>query len=45
MDDIGKAKAAAVRTALLRFNPQIAVEAVVERLTPQNAAQLVAGPT
>ena len=42
MDDIGKAKAEAARVALLRFNPEIAIEAIVERLTPQNAAQLVA---
>ena len=41
MLDIGKPKAETARLALLRFNPQIAVEAVVERLTPQNAAQLV----
>src|SRR5438874_3194040 len=42
MPDIGKPKAETARAALLRFNPQIAVEAVVERLTPQNAAHLVA---
>ena len=41
MPDIGRPKAERARAALLRFNPQIAVEAVVERLTPQNAAQLV----
>lgn len=39
--DIGTAKAEAARTALLRFNPLIAVEAVVERLTPQNAERLI----
>jgi molybdopterin/thiamine biosynthesis adenylyltransferase/rhodanese-related sulfurtransferase len=42
MPDLGKPKAQVARAALLRFNPQIAVEAVVERLTPQNAARLVA---
>lgn len=42
MDDIGSAKAEAARARLMRFNPGIAVEAVVERLTPQNAARLVA---
>jgi molybdopterin/thiamine biosynthesis adenylyltransferase/rhodanese-related sulfurtransferase len=39
--DIGLAKAAAARAALLRFNPLIAVDAVVERLTPQNVSRLV----
>ena len=43
MADIGKLKAEAGATALRRFNPGIAVEAVAERLTPQNAAALVAG--
>lgn len=43
MPDIGQAKALAARRTLLRFNPQIAVEAVAERLTPQNATRLVAG--
>ena len=43
MADIGAAKAEAARTALLRFNPLIAVEAVAERLTPQNAARLGSG--
>src|SRR6185437_4571566 len=42
MDDIGKAKAEAARDRLQRFNPDIAIEAVVARLTPQNAAGLVA---
>src|SRR5437899_7354082 len=37
--DIGNAKAEAARAALLRFNPQIEAAAIVERLTPQNAAQ------
>jgi len=39
--DIGTAKATTARAALLRFNPLIAVEAMVERLTPQNAERLV----
>jgi molybdopterin/thiamine biosynthesis adenylyltransferase/rhodanese-related sulfurtransferase len=42
MDDLGKPKAEAARDRLLRFNPEVAVEAVVARLTPQNAAALVA---
>jgi molybdopterin/thiamine biosynthesis adenylyltransferase/rhodanese-related sulfurtransferase len=42
MSDIGKPKAEAARSGLLRFNPGVAVEAVVERLTPQNADRLVA---
>jgi molybdopterin/thiamine biosynthesis adenylyltransferase/rhodanese-related sulfurtransferase len=41
MTDIGAPKAEAARAAVLRFNPQIAVEAIVERLTPQNSARLV----
>jgi molybdopterin/thiamine biosynthesis adenylyltransferase/rhodanese-related sulfurtransferase len=43
MPDIGKAKAVAARTALLRFNPDVAIEAKVERLTPQNVGLLVGG--
>jgi molybdopterin/thiamine biosynthesis adenylyltransferase/rhodanese-related sulfurtransferase len=42
MADIGKPKAEAARWTLLRFNPGITVDAVVERLTPQNAMRLVA---
>lgn len=42
MPDIGKAKVEAARAALLRFNPGIEIEAIVARLTPQNAAALVA---
>ena len=42
MDDLGKAKAEAARDRLLRFNPGIAIDAVVARLTPQNAHDLVA---
>ena len=42
MPDVGKPKAQCARAALLRFNPGLEVEAKVERLTPQNAASLVA---
>lgn len=42
MGDIGVAKAEAARTTLQRFNPGIVIDAVVERLTPQNAPSLVA---
>lgn len=42
MADIGKPKAAMAVAFVRRFNPQIAAEAVVERLTPQNATALVA---
>jgi len=42
MGDLGKPKVEAARTRLLSFNPDIAIEAVAERLTPQNAAPLVA---
>jgi molybdopterin/thiamine biosynthesis adenylyltransferase/rhodanese-related sulfurtransferase len=42
MDDLGAAKAEAARERLLRFNPGIAIEAIVARLTPQNALDLVA---
>lgn len=42
MSDLGVAKAEAARATLRRFNPGISVEAIVERLTPQNAADLVA---
>ena len=42
MDDIGKPKAEAARAVLQRFNPDVAIEAVVERLTPQNVEALVA---
>jgi rhodanese-related sulfurtransferase len=43
MADIGKPKAETAAMALKRFNPAIEVTAVVARLTPQNAAALVAG--
>jgi molybdopterin/thiamine biosynthesis adenylyltransferase len=41
MADIGMSKAQAARQGLSSFNPGIVVEAVVDRLTPQNAAALV----
>jgi molybdopterin/thiamine biosynthesis adenylyltransferase/rhodanese-related sulfurtransferase len=43
MADIGTPKAEAARTVLRRFNPEVTVEAVAERLTPQNVERLVAG--
>jgi sulfur-carrier protein adenylyltransferase/sulfurtransferase len=42
MDDIGKPKAEAARSRLLGFNPDLSIDAVVERLTPQNATRLAA---
>src|SRR5436190_21752095 len=42
MADIDKPKAEVAAAALRRFNPEVAAKAVVERLTPQNAAALVA---
>src|SRR5438445_9712861 len=42
MSDIGSLKAEAARAALQAANPAIRVEAVCERLTPANAAALVA---
>jgi len=42
MGDIGKPKAETARTVLQRFNPEIEIEAVIERLTPQNVEALVA---
>jgi molybdopterin/thiamine biosynthesis adenylyltransferase/rhodanese-related sulfurtransferase len=41
MADIGTAKAEAARKILRRFNPDVSIDAVVERLTPQNAEELV----
>ena len=41
MADIGKPKAEAARAALLRFNPGVAIETKVERLTPQNVGVLI----
>jgi molybdopterin/thiamine biosynthesis adenylyltransferase/rhodanese-related sulfurtransferase len=43
MSDIGSFKVQATRAALLRLNPTIAVDALAQRLTPANAAALVAG--
>jgi molybdopterin/thiamine biosynthesis adenylyltransferase len=40
--DVGKPKAVVAAMALRGFNPDVAARAVVERLTPQNAASLVA---
>jgi molybdopterin/thiamine biosynthesis adenylyltransferase/rhodanese-related sulfurtransferase len=42
MSDIGSLKAQAARAALQAANPSVQVEAVCERLTPANAAELVA---
>jgi molybdopterin/thiamine biosynthesis adenylyltransferase/rhodanese-related sulfurtransferase len=42
MTDIGALKAEAARSALRAANPQVQIEAVCERLTPANAARLVA---
>jgi molybdopterin/thiamine biosynthesis adenylyltransferase/rhodanese-related sulfurtransferase len=42
MADLGSLKAEASRVALLATNPEIRIEAVCERLTPINAARLVA---
>jgi len=42
MSDVGLLKAQAARSALLDSNPEIEIEAVSERLTPANAAHLVA---
>ncbi len=42
MADLGQLKAECAGAALQRFNPEIAVQPVPERLTPQNAAALVA---
>jgi molybdopterin/thiamine biosynthesis adenylyltransferase len=43
MSDVGLLKAECARAALLALNPNVAVEAVCERLTPANAEALVAG--
>jgi sulfur-carrier protein adenylyltransferase/sulfurtransferase len=42
MSDIGSLKAQAARAALQAANPEVRVEAVCERLTPANAAGLLA---
>jgi molybdopterin/thiamine biosynthesis adenylyltransferase/rhodanese-related sulfurtransferase len=41
MGDVGKSKAVVARRRLLDFNPDVSIEAVAERLTPQNAERLV----
>jgi len=41
MSDLGKPKAEAARAALGALNPEVRIEARVERLTPANAAPLV----
>src|SRR6185437_15176572 len=43
MSDIGALKAQGARNALLAANPEVRIEAVCERLTPSNAAHLLAG--
>ncbi|MDP2372390.1 HesA/MoeB/ThiF family protein [Reyranella sp.] len=43
MIDIGKSKVEVAQAALRQFNPDVGVEAHAERLTPQNAARLIAG--
>jgi molybdopterin/thiamine biosynthesis adenylyltransferase/rhodanese-related sulfurtransferase len=43
MSDLGELKAAAARAALLALNPNIAVEAFAERLTPANAPAFARG--
>lgn len=42
MRDLGSAKATAARDALRQLNPGIAIEALVERLSPSNVASLAA---
>ncbi len=42
MADVGNPKVKVARAALLRFNPDLRVDVHAERLTPQNAARLVA---
>ncbi len=42
MSDLGLEKAGAARAALLQMNPALGIEAVAERLTPANAARLIA---
>jgi molybdopterin/thiamine biosynthesis adenylyltransferase/rhodanese-related sulfurtransferase len=42
MSDVGALKAQAAREALLGANPEVRIDAVCERLTPANAARLVA---
>ncbi|NDH64360.1 MAG: HesA/MoeB/ThiF family protein, partial [Alphaproteobacteria bacterium] len=42
MSDIGRPKVEAACDALQGFNPEVRLDAAAERLTPQNAARLVA---
>jgi molybdopterin/thiamine biosynthesis adenylyltransferase/rhodanese-related sulfurtransferase len=42
MSDIGRPKVEAAREALQGFNPEVRIDAVATRLTPQNAASVVA---
>ena len=42
MSDVGRSKVEAARDALQGFNPEVRLDTVAERLTPQNAARLVA---
>ena len=42
MSDIGRLKVEAARDALQGFNPEVRLDTVAERLTPQNVAHLVA---
>jgi molybdopterin/thiamine biosynthesis adenylyltransferase len=42
MADVGLPKAAAAQRALNRFNPTIKIEAIIERLTPDNVEDVVA---
>lgn len=42
-DDLGVCKVAAAAAAVARINPHVAVEPRAERLTPANAARLLAG--
>jgi molybdopterin/thiamine biosynthesis adenylyltransferase len=41
--DIGRPKAAAAADRLTALNPEIAVEAIVDRVTPDNFAELIGG--
>jgi molybdopterin/thiamine biosynthesis adenylyltransferase len=43
MSDIGRPKVEAARDALQGFNPEVHLDTMAERLTPQNVARLVAG--
>lgn len=42
MSELGQAKATAARDSLRQLNPQIAIDALVERLSPANVAPLTA---